>query len=277
MILFKIAAIVFLVVIFFIFRKWYLKHNYFLLAFIPLIVVILYAEFIFQFPEDKNGFSEKIITKIKVGDVLYDTTFSVNGLTLHYKEYLVALPENEYRYDSTRVVIYVIDKNNKVLQTLTEDIYAICSPLITQDGYSVLGKEGMFLDYNFDSYDDIAIRFMNEPNNKAVNGYYDIFLFNPTTQKFEKYIEAFNNPYPEKDDKRVRCWEAYSAYNQNLLEEYYEWVEGKLVLKESVQSTFLEDKSDDDISRIKVTTTYYENGKVKLKSQRIDEIVYDNF
>ena len=27
----------------------------------------------------------------------------------------------------------------------------------------------------------------------------------------------------------------------------------------------------------KLYVTYYENGKVKLKSQRIDEIVYDNF
>jgi hypothetical protein len=301
MILFKIFAILFLAAIFFIFRKWLLKHYYFLLGFIPIIVLILYAEFIIHFPDDKKqneaselnkwkeehkdnfNTTDKIqskdsaTNKYKVGDLLYDTTFSVNGLKLHYKEYLVALPENEYSYDSTRVVLEVIDKNNQVVQTIKEDIYAICSPLITHDGYSVLGKDGMFLDYNFDLYDDIAIRFLNEQNNKAVNGYYNIFLFNPSTKIFEKYYQALENPYPVKEFKIVRCGYSYSAFNQNLMEEYYEWVKGKLVLIKTVQSIFLEDESDENMARFNVTTTYYKNGKVEMKSQRIDEINYDNF
>ena len=223
MILLKIFAIVFLAVVFFIFRKWLLKHYYFLLGFIPLIVLILYAELLINFPDDKkqNEASElekwkeehkdnfntidKIQTngsatnKYKVGDVLYDTIFSVNSLRVHYKEYLVALPENIYSYESTKAVLNVIDKNDSVIQTISEDIYALGSPIDKDDGYNMLANDGIFLDYNFDGYLDLVLRIGNAPNNHALNGYFYIYLFDSTIKKFIKYDKELTNPSPNKD------------------------------------------------------------------------------
>lgn len=294
MLLFKIFAIVFLVALFYIFRKWFLKHNYFLLAFIPLIVIILYAEFIFQFPDNKkqneaaelNKWKEEhkdnfvtadniqpkdsAIKKPKVGDVLYDTTFSVNGLTVHYKEYLVALPENEYRYDSTRVVLDVIDKNNKVLQTLTEDIYALGSPIDKDDGYNMLANDGIFLDYNFDGYLDLVLRIGNAPNNHAVNGYFYIYLFDSTVKKFIKYDKELTNPSPNSDRKEVECEIVYSTVNPSTETEYYKWVNGELEITESIAYEQLSEQPKKDVIRTKETKTLYKNG---VEISRMEKII----
>ena len=298
MILFKIFAIVILAAIFFIFRKWLLKHYYFLLGFIPLIVLILYAELLINFSDDKkqneafelNKWKEEhkdnfntidkiqsngsATNKYKVGDVLYDTTFSVNGLKLHYKEYLVALPENEYSYDSTRVVLEVIDKNNQVVQTIKEDIYAISSPLNDEDWYNVLADEGIFLDYNFDGYLDLVLRIGNAPNNHALNGYFYIYLFDSTIKKFIKYDKELTNPSPNKNRKEVECEIIYSTVNPSTETEYYKWVNGELEISESIAYEQLYEQTKKDVIRTKETKTLYKNGVEISRTERIIEDKY---
>lgn len=298
MILFKIFAIVILAAIFFIFRKWLLKHYYFLLGFIPLIVLILYAELLINFSDDKkqneafelNKWKEEhkdnfntidkiqsngsATNKYKVGDVLYDTTFSVNGLKLHYKEYLVALPENEYSYDSTRVVLEVIDKNNQVVQTIKEDIYALGSPIDKKDVCNMLADKGIFLDYNFDGYLDLVLRIGNAPNNHALNGYFYIYLFDSTIKKFIKYDKELTNPSPNKNRKEVECEIIYSTVNPSTETEYYKWVNGELEISESIAYEQLYEQTKKDVIRTKETKTLYKNGVEISRTERIIEDKY---
>lgn len=297
-ILFKIFAIVILAAIFFIFRRWFLKHYYFLVGFIPLIVLILYAELIINFPDDKKqneatelekwkeehkdnfNTTDKIQSKgsasnkYKVGDVLYDTTFSVNGLKLHYKEYLVALPENEYSYNSTRVVLEVIDKNNHVVQTIKEDIYAIGSPIDKKDVCNMLADKDISLDYNFDGYLDLVLRIGNAPNNHALNGYFYIYLFDSTIKKFIKYDKELTNPSPNKDRKEVECEIIYSTVNPSTETEYYKWVNGELEISESIAYEQLYEQPEKNIIRTKETKTLYKNGVEISRTERIIEDKY---
>jgi hypothetical protein len=298
MILFKIFAIVILAAIFFIFRKWLLKHYYFLLGFIPLIVLILYAELLINFSDDKkqNKVSElnkwkeehrdnfnttdkiqsngSATNKYKVGDVLYDTTYSVNGLKLHYKEYLVALPENEYSYNSTRVVLEVIDKNNQVVQKIKEDIYAIGSPIDKKDVYNMLADKGIFLDYNFDGYLDLVLRIGNAPNNHALNGYFYIYLFDSAIKNFIKYDKELTNPSPNKNRKEVECEIIYSTVNPSTETEYYKWVNGELEISESIAYEQLYEQTKKDVIRTKETKTLYKNGVEISRTERIIEDKY---
>lgn len=295
MILFKIFAIVILAAIFFIFRKWLLKHYYFLLGFIPLIVLILYAELLINFSDDKkqneafelNKWKEEhkdnfntidkiqsngsATNKYKVGDVLYDTTFSVNGLKLHYKEYLVALPENEYSYDSTRVVLEVIDKNSQVVQKIKEDIYALGSPIDKDDGCNMLANDGIFLDYNFDGYLDLVLRIGNAPNNHALNGYFYIYLFDSAIKNFIKYDKELTNPSPNKDRKEVECEIIYSTVNPSTETEYYKWVNGELEISESIAYEQLYEQTKKDVIRTKETKALYKNGVEISRTERIIE------
>jgi hypothetical protein len=301
MVLFKIIAVVFLVALFFIFRKWFLKHNYILLLFIPFIILIIYSDYFIKIgntnkqggkaelekwkQEHKDNFinpekynsKDVAISKRKIGDVLYDTTFNVNSLKVHYKEFLVALPANVYSYASTKAVLDIIDKNDSTIQTIYEDIYALSSPIDKDDGYNILEDDGIFLDYNFDGYLDIILRVGNGRDTQALNGDYYLYLFDPGTRKFNKFNKMLYNPVPDNEKKMIKFFNIISSYDDHTLFEYYKWSKNSLVLKESIESIFIPEESDEHISKYKVTTTYYENGKAKIKSQRIDEIIYDNF
>lgn len=289
MLLIKFIAIAVLVVLFFLFRKWFLKHNYILLLFIPIIILIIYLDYFVSIGNsnnqndkaelkkwkqehqnnfvktDKNNLNDASISKSKIGDIIYDTTFNVNSVKINYKEILVALPENEFSYDSTIVILSITDEKNVLLQTIKQDIYAISSPLNDEDWYNVLADEGIFLDYNFDGYLDIVLRVGNAPNNHAVNGYFNIFVFNPTGKIFEKYTEELVNPSPDPITKRVVCWNIYSTLIEHYIDEFYEWNKGELELKETVESLFLDDQSNDTIAKFREVKSIYQNG-IKIKS-----------
>lgn len=295
MILLKIAAIAFLALVFFIFRKWFLKHTYFLLAFIPIIVLVLYADYFIQLPENKKTNESAELEKWKkehkdnfitpdnikakdsatdlpkVGDVIYDTTFIVNSLTVHYKEYLVALPENVYSYDSTRVVLIVKDNGGFVVQTITEDIYAVGSPIDKEDWYNILADDGIFLDYNFDGYLDLVLRIGNAPNNHAVNGYFYIYLFDPSVNMFIKYDKQLTNPSPNTERKEVECENVYSTVNPSTETEYYKWVNSELEITESIAYEQLYEQTKEDVIKTKETKTLYKNGVEISRTERIIE------
>ena len=297
MILIKITAIALIFLLFYIFRKWFFKHNIFLLLLIPIIVIILYSDYFIKFSDDnsrqnksaelkkwKEGHKDNFVdtnknkssknsskTLAKIGDVLYDTTFNVNSLKIHYKEILVALLEDEYSYDSTRVEMDVIDENNSLLQTITEDINAIGSPIDMKDWHTVLPKEGIFLDYNFDGNKDFALRVSNAPNNHAVNGYFYIYLFDPAENKFIKYDKELNNPLPNKDRKEVECEIVYSTAFPSTETEYYKWVNGELEITESIAYEQLYEQPQKNIVRTNETKTVYKNGKEISRTERIIE------
>ncbi len=297
MILLKIFAIVFLGALIFIFRKWFLKHNYFLLAFIPLIVLILYAEFIFQFTDDKkykeavelnkwkvehkDNFvtTDKIqpehsaIKKLKVGDVLYDTTFNINSLKLYYKESIVSLTQDGY-YDSSSIKIELAGKNNLVSETIYETTEGGCSPLDVKNPYNYLSRQGIFHDYNFDGYLDIAIRTGDTGSRSPLNGYFNIYLFNPESQRFIKYNEELINPFPNNDKKEVECEIIYSTATPSTETDYYKWVNGKLEITESVAYEQLDEQTQKDVIRTKETKTHYKNG---VEISRTERIIKDKY
>lgn len=293
MILFKIIAVAFLVVLFFIFRKWFLKHNYILLLFIPVIVLIIYSDYFIKIDstnslddkaelekwkrehqnnfvnEDKNNSNTTVISKRKIGDVLYDTIFSVNSVKVHYKEILAALPENEFSYDSTKVEIQVTDENDSLSQTIKEDVYAIGGPL-SNDPYNLVSATGIFHDYNFDGYKDIVLRVGNA-NNHALNGYFYIYLFDAVTKLFIKYDKELTNPLPNKERKEIECEIVYSTVNPSTETEFYKWVNGELEITEAIAYEQLYEQPQKDIVRTKETRTVYKNGAVVSKKERILE------
>jgi hypothetical protein len=295
MLLLKLSAITLLAVVFFIFRKWFLKHNYLLLASIPIIVLILYADYFIQLPvdkkqnesavlekwkeehkdnfitQDKINTKESAISRPKIGDVLYDTTFIVNSLKVHYKEYLVALPESEYSYDSTRVVLTIKDNGGFVVQTIKEDIYAIGSPIDKEDWYNIVIDDGIFQDYNFDGYLDLILRIGNAPNNHALNGYFYIYLFDPAENMFIKYDRELTNPSPNTERKEVECKIIYSTVNPSTETEYYKWVNGELEITESIAFEQLYEQPEKDVIRTKETKTLYKNGVEISRTERIIE------
>lgn len=295
MLLLKLSAITLLAVVFFIFRKWFLKHNYLLLASIPIIVLILYADYFIQLPvdkkqnesavlekwkeehkdnfitQDKINTKESAISRPKIGDVLYDTTFIVNSLKVHYKEYLVALPESEYSYDSTRVVLTIKDNGGFVVQTIKEDIYAIGSPIDKEDWYNIVIDDGIFQDYNFDGYLDLILRIGNAPNNHALNGYFYIYLFDPAENMFIKYDRELTNPSPNAERKEVECENIYSTVNPSTETEYYKWVNGELEITESIAFEQLYEQPEKDVIRTKETKTLYKNGVEISRTERIIE------
>jgi|WetSurMetagenome_2_1015567.scaffolds.fasta_scaffold07047_2 hypothetical protein len=295
MILFKIIVLAFLVALFFIFRKWFIKHNYILLLFIPVIILIIYSDYFIKIDRTNNldskaelekwkqdhkdnfvnpgkyNSKDAGINKRKIGDVLYDTTFNVNTIKIHYKEFLVVPPANEFSYDSTRVEMQVIDENDSVLQTIKEDIDAICSPIDSENPYHYFGKEGIFYDYNFDGYKDFALRISNGPNNHSVNGYFYIYLFDAATKNFIKYDEELTNPLPNKDRNEIECEIAYSTTIPSTETEYYKWVNGKLEITESIAYEQLYEQPKKDVLRIKETRTIYRNGRTVSKTEKIIE------
>jgi hypothetical protein len=295
MFLLKLSAIAILAVVFFIFRKWFLKHYYFLLAFIPIIVLILYADYFIQLPvdkkrnesaelekwkeehkdnfitQDKINTKDSAISRPKIGDVLYDTTFIVNSLKVHYKEYLVALPESEYSYDSTRVVLTIKNNGGFVVQTINEDIYAIGSPIDKEDWYNIIIDDGIFQDYNFDGYLDLILRIGNAPNNHALNGYFYIYLFDPPVNMFIKYDRELTNPSPNTERKEVECKIIYSTVNPSTETEYYKWVNGELEITESIAFEQLYEQPEKDVIRTKETKTLYKNGVEISRTERIIE------
>ena len=294
-ILFKIVAVVFLVALFFIFKKWFLKHNYKLLLFIPLIILIIYSDYFIKFGNtinqdnkaelekwkqenkdnfvstDKNNSKYTPISKRRIGDVLYDTTFSVNSVKVHYKEILISLPENEFSYDLTKVEMQVVNESDSVLQTIKEDIDAISSPLNDEDWYNVLAKKGIFQDYNFDGYNDIVLRVGNAPNNHAVNGYFYIYLFDADRKYFVQYYKELTNPLPNKERKEVECENVYSTLIPSTETEYYKWVNGELEITESIAYEQLNEQPQKDIIRTKETRTIYKHGRVVSKKEKILE------
>ena len=301
MLLFKIVTIVFLAVIFFIFRKWFLKHYYFLLAFIPIIILILYADYFIQLPgnkkriesaelekwkeehkdnfisEDKINYMDSATKLSKIGEVLYDTTFSVNSLKVHYKEFLIALPANVYSYPSTQAVLEIIDKNDSTIQTITEDIYAIGSPIDKGDGYNMLADDGIFQDYNFDGALDIILRVGNGRDTQALNGEYYLYLYNPDTYKFNKYKKKLYNPVPDEEKKMVYFFNIISSYDEHTITEYCKWVNDSLVLKESIEGIFIPEDSDEHLAKYKITTKHYKDDKVISSKEEIKEVHTDDY
>ncbi len=301
MILFKIVAIAFLVALFFIFKKWFLKHNYILLLFIPIIILIIYSDYFIKVGNtnklndkaelekwkqehkdnfvnpDKNNSNYNSISKHKIGDVLYDTTFSVNSLKIHYKEFLVAYPRNVYSYDSTQVFLDIIDKSDSTIQTISEYIYALGSPIDKDDGYNILADDGIFLDYDFDGYLDLVLRVGNGRDTQALNGEYYLYLFEPITSKFKKYNKLLFNPVPDKKREMINFYSIISSYDDHTISEYFKWEKDSLVIDESIESIFIPEESDQYISKYKVTTKHYKNGKVLSKNDKIQEMIIDNF
>jgi len=297
MILFKIITVAFLVALFFIFRNWFLKHNYILLLFIPVILLIIYSDYFIKIDNtnmlddkaelekwkqehqnsfvnpDKYNSNNTSIGKRKIGAVLYDTTFIVNSVKIHYKEFLFSLPENEFSYDSTKVEMQVVNESDSVLQTIKEDIYAIGSPL-SKDGYNLVSANGIFYDYNFDGCNDIVLRVGNAPNNHAVNGYFYIYLFDAVTKLFIKYDKELTNPLPNKERKEVECEIVYSTAAPSTETEYYKWVNGELEITEAIAYEQLSEQPKINIIRIKETRTVYKNGTVVSKKEKIlEEII----
>jgi len=202
-------------------------------------------------------------------ELLTDTTFSVNSIKLHYREYLVAKSENEYSYNSTLVELDILDSFNIILQEIKIDIYSIGSPLDTKDGYCVLGDSGITLDYNFDGFEDLAIRIGNGANNHAVNGYFYIYLFNPETKKFSLYEEELINPLPNPERKQVECTFVNSTLNPDELIEYYKWLDGKLTISESVRYQQLFEQPEKDVILTKEIRIFYKDGDEIRKIENI--------
>lgn len=198
--------------------------------------------------------------------LLRDTTFSINSIKLHYLEYLVVEPENIYSYDSFLVELNIIDSNDLLLQKISLDVYSLGSPLETEDGYCVLGDSGITLDYNFDGFEDLAIRIGNGANNNAVNGYFYIFLFNPSTKNFDRYEEELTNPFPVPERKRVDCTYVYSTAYPHTLTEFYEWVDDKLIISESVEYQQLYEQPEEDVILTKEIKIIYQNG-IEIKKE----------
>jgi len=197
--------------------------------------------------------------------LLRDTTFNVNSIKIHYHEYLI-FKSDEYSDDSTLAKLDITDSNNSILQTITLEINAMSSPLDTDDSYSILGKRGIALDYNFDGYEDLALRFGNAPDNHAVNGYFYIYLFNPNTKTFDRYEEELTNPLPVPEIKKVDCTYVYSTVYPHTLTEFYEWVDDKLMISESIEYQQLYEQPEEDVILTKETKIIYQNG-IELKKE----------
>ena len=190
-----------------------------------------------------------------------DSTFNVNSVKLHYQEFLVAKAVSEFSYDEKLISIDVINSNDSIIQNINFSAIVIGSPLLTKNNpYCILGDSGITLDYNFDGLDDIALWFNNEQNNHAINGYYIIYLFDDSSQHFIEYNEELINPLPLPAKKRIECTYVFSTFEPHTLSNYYEWVNGELVLVESIESQQLSEQPEEGVILIKEIKTSYING-----------------
>lgn len=221
--------------------------------------------------QDKIGAKDSALKLPKIGDVLYDTTFIVNSLKLNYKESVVSFTQDGYYFDTTGIIIELVNNSNLVLQTIYETTEGGCSPLDKNNPYNYLSREGIFHDYNFDGFLDLAIRTGDTGSRSPLNGYFNIYLFNLDSQKFIKYSEELINPYPNKDKKEVECEIIYSTYNLSTETVYYKWVNGELEITESIGYEQLGAQPEKDIIRTKETKTLYKNGLEISKTERIIE------
>lgn len=213
-----------------------------------------------------NSFAQELL--------LRDTTFNVNSIKLHYREYLEIKSRSEFGYDTTLVRIDIFDHNYFPLQVINLQIYALGSPLDTKDPFNVLADSGITLDYNFDGFEDLALRFGNAPNNLAMNGYFFIYIFNPETKQFDKYERELTNPLPVPDQKRVDCTSVYSNFNPHTLTELYEWVNDKLIITESIEYQQLSEQPEKNVILTKEIRTFYQDGN-KIKEE--EKILRDMF
>ena len=197
--------------------------------------------------------------------LLIDTTFNVNSVKVHYREFMIAERQDEYSYDSTLAKLDIIDSNNSIIQTINLEIYAMGSPLDDQT----------FLDFNFDGFNDISLQFGNGPgfNAQFLNGYFYIYLYNPSTKHFDKYNQELTNPVPVPEEKEVHCNYVYSTAYPHTLTEKYKWVNGKLSIAESIEDEQLDEQPEKGVILTKEIKKLYKDG---LEIKKFESVVKDS-
>jgi len=218
----------------------------------------------------QQRYSDSIDNLMNPSFMLNDTTFTINSLKVHFKEILIARRESIYGRDSILVRLDVMDGNDSILQRIEQPIYTLDSQLNEEDLYYLLADSGLTLDYNFDGFEDLAIR-IDQGNIKALNGVFYIFIFDSTTNTFQKYDEEFTNPIPIPAEKRIRCEFVQSTIGLHIFYDDYVWENGKLMLVESTEEQQVEGQEKNGIPPTKQTKIYYQNGK---EVKRTENIIY---
>ena len=194
-----------------------------------------------------------------------DTTFVVNSISIRYQEYSV--PDSNYRHGGSYFIrISIVDNNDFIMQIIDVESFANGSPIDSENAYNILAHRGITLDYNFDGFEDIALRISNGYDHHAVNGLLVIYLFNPETNTFYEYKDAFINPIPYPDENIVKSYSRISAVNDHFCLVTYKWKDDILEETEIIEYELLDMYSKDKDIIYKVTKSIIQEGKV-IKSE----------